>query len=136
MCANDSHVRWFINWRPIGSQRKTLQENIGRNCAHAPAGRRVPPRGLPRGGDSHEMGGSLPRGPRRGRKRPISQMGGSQLPPPTYPTPRPQHTFVCGGRPVSHRKWTQLKNGAQVTTHKHNYNDLFLINMCTNILLF
>ena len=62
------------------------------------------------------MGVSLPRGPTRVRKRPISQMGGPQLPLPTYPTPRRQHTLVCGGRPVSHRKWTQLKNGAQVSS--------------------
>ena len=62
------------------------------------------------------MGGSLPRGPTRVGKHPISQMGGSQLPPPTYPTPRPQHTFVCGGRPVSHRKWAHLKNGTQVSS--------------------
>ena len=107
---------------PIGSRRKTLQKNIGRNCEHAPAGRGVPPRRLPLGGDSHEMGGSLPRGSTRARKRPISQMGGSQ---PVSPTPHPGPNIpLC-----------VADDQAQLYDTQAQLYDLFLLNMSTNILL-
>ena len=43
---------------------------------------------------------------------------------------------VCVGRPVSHRTWTQLKNGAQVSSDNTQAQlyDLFVINIMSTTL--